>query len=266
MQQSQQMPWLIDLVHNSPLSHLPVQCLCEYVLYVNSNNTVIAQKAAISTYDMHGPLTHLKAIVKNEDLLAESFEILEYFFRRLGNLLNKGRTQALQALKMVLNDTTDSNEWLTVTISKSLINIYKNENMISLRSMIMVMLRQACLVETDPKLLALYIEFLCDENNYGLLSTSDLGDLILDLSQLIVERNSILVSTIQFGNVVRNLTSIFSTYMQKIRGPQRDAFVWSECQDLILVTWPTTGQECTVNILIVHAAIILLTYENKDNG
>jgi len=47
--------------------------------------------------------------------------------------------------------------------------------------------------------------------------------------------------------------------LQKAREPRREAYVWSDSQDHILVQWPS-GEECTLQILVVHASVMLLTY------
>ena len=56
-------------------------------------------------------------------------------------------------------------------------------------------------------------------------------------------------------------------FCQKARAPRQDGarVTWSENQDLILVEW-ATGEECTMHILVVHAMIILLTYDQEDNN
>ena len=48
-------------------------------------------------------------------------------------------------------------------------------------------------------------------------------------------------------------------FILQAREPRREAYTWSESQDQILVTW-STGEECTMHILVVHAMIILLNY------
>lgn len=52
---------------------------------------------------------------------------------------------------------------------------------------------------------------------------------------------------------------MFYSYLQKAREPRREAYVWSDSQDHILVQWPS-GEECTLQILVVHASVMLLTY------
>lgn len=45
----------------------------------------------------------------------------------------------------------------------------------------------------------------------------------------------------------------------QVRQPERESFVWSESQDHILVEW-TSGEQCTCNILVVHAMVVLLSH------
>lgn len=68
------MPWLAELVHSSEgvLAHLPVQCLCEYLL-----STAPAEKLT-----KHGQLlAHLRTVVNGNDPQT-ACEVLEYLFRR----------------------------------------------------------------------------------------------------------------------------------------------------------------------------------------
>ena len=52
--------------------------------------------------------------------------------------------------------------------------------------------------------------------------------------------------------------------MQVIAPRDEARVTWSENQDLILVEW-ATGEECTMHILVVHAMIILLTFDHDED-
>lgn len=84
------MPWLAELVHNSEgaLAHLPVQCLCEYLV-----STAPTEKLA-----KHGQLLgHLRRVLGGSDPLS-ACEILEYLLRRLTSLHAVNREQATRGL------------------------------------------------------------------------------------------------------------------------------------------------------------------------
>lgn len=88
------MPWLAELVHSSEgaLAHLPVQCLCEYLL-----STAPTEKLT-----KHGQLlSHLRTVVSGGDPL-NACEVLEYLLRRLTSLHASNREQATKGLFGIL--------------------------------------------------------------------------------------------------------------------------------------------------------------------
>ncbi|XP_046407555.1 integrator complex subunit 1 [Ischnura elegans] len=156
-------------------------------------------------------------------------------------------------------------------------------------------LRQACQVENDPSLVDAYIQFLAMNAAHDDLN--EMSDVVVDMAQLIVERSTIIGAILppvgeesHFSQTpggeadpgseapgsaaLHALSVIFHSYLEKVR---RDAalrrgngggtgtngseacYPWSESMDQILVTW-STGEECTLHILVVQAIIILLTY------
>lgn len=80
------MPWLAELVHSSEgaMAHLPVQCLCEYLL-----STAPAEKLT----KQGQLLAHLRTVVNSNDPQM-ACEVLEYLFRRLTSDHGASRTQA----------------------------------------------------------------------------------------------------------------------------------------------------------------------------
>ena len=258
---SQSMPWLADLVESSEgsLSHLPVQCLCEFLLSSSPSDKQSKSQQLIS---------HLQQVLidPNQEPTAPC-EVLEYLLRRLSSPHMNSRTQAIKGLKLVLSSVSDEhtkidtqsqdNSWL-------LRQLPLLPHFSSVRPQVISSLRQACQVENDPVCIGSYITFLA-------LHTADddltsLGHLVQDMAQLIVERSTIMSAIMPSGtgdldkaNTLHSLTIIFCAYLQKAREPRKDNYTWSESQDQILVTW-NTGEESTMHILVVHAMIILLSY------
>lgn len=252
------MPWLAELVHSSEgvLAHLPVQCLCEYLL-----STAPTEKLT-----KHNQLLmHLKTVVNGSDP-QNACEVLEYLLRRLTSLHASGRAQAIKGLTLVLNPNDD----LEVN-SASVNNTYWLTNYIqhfphinAVRSLLIQFLRQAIIVETNPVHVSNYISFLCTQNFDD--NISDFSELILDLASLIVERSSITSYILPGENntTLKVLITLFYNYLQRVREPTDYGFHWSENQEQVVVTWPS-GEQCTLQILVVHAAIIFLTYGPLDD-
>lgn len=252
------MPWLAELVHSSEgvLAHLPVQCLCEYLL-----STAPTEKLT-----KHNQLLmHLKAVVNGSDP-QNACEVLEYLLRRLTSLHASGRAQAIKGLTLVLNPNDDlevnstivsNTYWLTNYISHFL-------HLNTVRPLLIQFLRQAIIVETNPVHVSNYINFLCTQNFDD--AVPDLSELILDLASLIVERSSITSYILpgEENNTLKVLITLFYNYLQRVREPTDYSFHWSENQEQVVVTW-STGEQCTLQILVVHASIIFLTYGPLDD-
>ncbi|PNF16802.1 hypothetical protein B7P43_G18054 [Cryptotermes secundus] len=267
---SQSMPWLADLVESSEgaLSHLPVQCLCEFLL---SSGTLLQPEKQHKHQQL---LEHLQSVLTDvkQDPQAPC-EVLEYFLRRLSSPQAASRAQAIKGLKLVLSsvameeeameidnqqDPNGDNSWLLRQLP--LLPHFR-----AVRPQVVQALRQACQVENDPALVSSYIYFLALHTTHD--SLPELADLVLDMAQLIVERSSIIAAILPATDhdipgalsTQNALMLMFCSYLQKAREPRREAYTWSESQDQILVTW-STGEESTMHILVVHAMIILLNY------
>ncbi|XP_050534872.1 integrator complex subunit 1-like isoform X2 [Daktulosphaira vitifoliae] len=263
---SQSMPWLADLVNSSEgsLNHLPVQCLCEFLL----------SPSCRQQGKFYQLLNHLKKLLMYPDTDPSiSCEVLEYFLRRLSS--STSRQNAILGLKLLLNSADEKNIDIDKVIEAKtdvswlLTSLPQLPNFPAFRSQIVMALRQACQVENDPHLITAYLTFLAErtsETNKG-LTNEQLADMVLDMAQLIVERSTVMAAvlpvstdTVTVFNVALNsLVNIFYSFLCRARQPCRQNHPWSENQDQILVTWPG-GQECTLHILVVHAMIILLTY------
>ncbi|KAG5898788.1 hypothetical protein JTB14_010998 [Gonioctena quinquepunctata] len=235
------MPWLAELVHSSEgvLAHLPVQCLCEYLL-----STAPAEKLT-----KHGQLlAHLRMVVNGTDPLI-ACEVLEYLFRRLTSDHGASRTQASKGLGLILAPTDDAEiiketdtQWLTQYITRF-------THFILVKPAVTQFLRQALQIETNPARVSSYINFLsvqdCSE------PFIELNELITDLSSVIIERHSVASYVLPGENngTLKNLLNIF--YLYTIKAKEN-------------VSW-ATGEQCAMQPLVIHATIVLLTYGPLEN-
>ncbi|XP_074109265.1 integrator complex subunit 1 [Cotesia typhae] len=277
---SQSMPWLADLVQNSEgsLSQLPVQCLCEFLL-----STTIQ---AVDKQPRHQQLLgHLqKFLTDPNENPQHANEVLEYFLRRLQSPQSNSRMQAIAGLKLVLDSIpvdeevmeVDGNNEYEVWLLKKLPSIPNFATYIptphnSVRGMVSHILRPACLVENNPELVRAYIAYLAEHTVDDDLP--DFADLANDMAQLVVERSTITAAILpepdsdcpQARQTLQALKTIFCNYLRKARSPSGGNITWSESQDQILVQW-ASKEECTMHILVVHAMIILLTYDILDDN
>lgn len=233
------MPWLAELVHSSEgaLAHLPVQCLCEYLL-----STAPTEKLT-----KHSQLlAHLRMVVSGNNPL-NACEVLEYLLRRLTSLHAASREQAIKGLTLILAPTEEADSatfnntaWLTQYLPQFL-------HINTVRPILVQFLRQALLVETNPVHVSNYINFLAAQSVDD--SLPDLLELILDLASLIVERSSVTSYILPGENMetLRSLIAIFYLYLQRTRENSDETIPWSENQDQIFVTW-ATGEQCTLQV------------------
>ncbi|XP_012280876.1 integrator complex subunit 1 [Orussus abietinus] len=268
---SQSMPWLADLVQNSEgsLSQLPVQCLCEFLLSTNA-------QAVDKQPRQQQLLGHLQTLLTDpKQDQQHAYEVLEYFLRRLSSQQSGSRLQAITGLKMVLGSITAEEESMEVDgendkevwLLKKLPSI---PHFLAVRSLVSTALRGACQVENCPDLVRAYISYLAVHTLEDELP--DLIDLANEISQLVVERSTIIAAilpqsdneTQQSKQTLHAFMAIFCNYLEKARAPRGEGYTWSESQDQILVQW-SSGEECTMHILVVHAMIILLTYDPADD-
>lgn len=136
--------------------------------------------------------------------------------------------------------------------------------------MVSTALRGACQVENNPDLVHAYISYLAAHTADDELP--ELTDLANEISQLVVERSTIIAAILpqsdcdnpQAKQTLHAFMAIFCNYLEKARSPRGEEYTWSESQDQILVQW-STGEDCTMHILVVHAMIILLTYDSSDD-
>ncbi|CAG9768098.1 unnamed protein product [Ceutorhynchus assimilis] len=250
------MPWLTELVHSSEgvLSHLPVQCLCEYLL-----STAPAEKLT-----KHGQLlAHLRQVVNDPDSQSAN-EVLEYLFRRLTSDHAASRVQATKGLGLILSPTEDVeittenySNWLSHYIQQ-----FAQYNLI--KPLLVQFLRQALQIESNPVILSSYINFLATQNCYE--SFAELTELITDLSSVIIERHSIASYVLPGPDQItlKNLLQLFCLYTMKARENAEESYTIHEVYEYVVVSWET-GEQCGMQPLLIHSAIVLLTYGPLSN-
>ncbi|XP_034943269.1 integrator complex subunit 1 isoform X2 [Chelonus insularis] len=267
---SQSMPWLADLVQSSEgsLSQLPVQCLCEFLLSTTA-------QAVEKQPRQQQLLLHLQKLLtdSNEDQ-QQTCEVLEYFLRRLSSQQSNNRIQAIIGLKLILDSIPLEDESMEIDKENEketwlLRKLPSIPHFQAVRLLVSTALRGACQVENNPELVRAYIFFLAEHTIDDNLP--ELTDLANEISQLVVERGTITAAILpepdndspQAKHTLQAFKSIFCNYLKKARLPRGEGYTWSESQDQILVQW-SNGEECTMHILVVHAMIILLTYDVND--
>ncbi|XP_008559998.1 integrator complex subunit 1 [Microplitis demolitor] len=267
---SQSMPWLADLVQNSEssLSQLPVQCLCEFLLSTTA-------QAVDKQPRQQQLLGHLQKLLTDpSENQQHAYEVLEYFLRRLSSQQSNSRIQAITGLKLVLDSIPLEDESMEVDGSSDsevwlLRKLPSIPHFSAVRTLVSVALRGACQVENNPELVRAYIAYLAEHTVDDDLP--EFTDLANEISQLVVERSTITAAILpepdsdcpQTKQTLQAFKTIFCNYLRKARSPSGEGYTWSESQDQILVQW-SSGEECTMHILVVHAMIILLTYDVID--
>lgn len=247
------MPWLAELVHSSEgvLSHLPVQCLCEYLL-----STAPAEKLT-----KHGQLlAHLRTVVNGPDPQS-ACEVLEYLFRRLTSDHGASRAQATKGLGLILSPTEDG-EVTTENYSSWLSQYIRHFAHFALIKPILVQfLRQALQIETNPSIVSTYINFLATQDCYE--SFAELNDLITDLSSVIIERHSVASYVLpgEYHVTLKNLLQLFCLYTMKAKENVEESYTIHQSynNEYVIVSWGT-GEQCAMQSLVIHSAIVLLTY------
>lgn len=251
---SQSMPWLADLVQNSEgdFSHLPVQCLCEFLL---SNAGAMENQRDIEL------LNYLQNLLSDESADHQtSCEVLEYFLRRLASPSKQSRVNAIKGLQLLLKTVHNDNEVLQVGQDESewlLHHLPMIPHFPSVRLIVIVQLRAACQIENNPELVMIYIQFIAANtlsdpltgslfrffrslSANSVLCTEMLAH-ITDLSQLIVERNTLfacITPTLQTDeNQIQTLNCLFvmfNNFLIKLR-EDKSSFAWSDHPDLVMV-------------------------------
>ncbi|XP_016953336.1 integrator complex subunit 1 [Drosophila biarmipes] len=259
---TQSMPWLSDLVQNSEgdFSHLPVQCLCEFLLFnahiINEENSRDAELVNfLRNLIFDGNLSHQIVC-----------ELLDYIFRRLSSTVKQSRVAALSGLKIIFRHSGDfENEWLLKSIQQI-------PHFFEVKPFIIPQLRAACQVENCPELIMAYIQFITAHTLND--PVNEMLDHVIDMAQLIVERSTmfqhIIISQEDYDYVpdenriqtLKCLFVMFNNYIIKLR-EYHEPYEWTEYPDLLMVQFDD-GVQLPLHINIIHAFIILLTYSNSN--
>lgn len=290
---SKSLPWLAELVESDErsLDRLPVACVCEFLLHdprdalvtaLGDDETCRMDKQALKLRlrkhrQLLGQMQQL--VHSSSDTGGKMFEVISYFLQRLHSTQANARVQAMKGLSMVISNR-DSNEWDKMDLDNSsgqnnhdwlLKDMPELPTFHHIQEPVCESLRQACLVESDPTLINSYIIFLSLHAMDQSLQALDL--LVLDISQLIVERNSVLNHILpdmesqrraEYEHSLEAFLRLFQSYLAKARCKEKD-YSWSNTQDQILLQWKS-GESATMYILSVHAMVIILSYGQPRDG
>ncbi|EDW01935.1 GH20174 [Drosophila grimshawi] len=257
---TQSMPWLSDLVQNSEgdFSHLPVQCLCEFLLFnANSINEENSRDAELVNF-IRNLITDASY---NYNVVCE---VLDYIFRRLSSTVSQSRVAALSGLKIIFKNVGKyEHEWLLKSIQQI-------PHFMEAKMYIIPQLRAACQVENCPQLIMAYIQFITAHTLND--PVNEMLDHVIDMAQLIVERSTmfqhIIISQEDYDlnpdenriQTLKCLFVMFNNYIIKLR-EFHEPYEWTEYPDLLMVQFDD-GVQLPLHINIIHAFIILLTYSN----
>lgn len=271
---TQSMPWLSDLVQSSDggdFSHLPVQCLCEFLLS-NSNNISFENSRDIEL------IAFLQKMLHSDDAndYQTSYEVLEYFLRRLSSTSKYGRLSAIRAFKLLLKNMDpdaekDGEELESDWLMKYLPNL---PSFPYICERIIAQLRAACQVENSPDLIMIYIQFI---------ATNTLDDPVVDMlehvacwSLLIVERSAVFASILPPANpddpkysekfrTLEYLFIMFNNFIIKMKDNNSEIALPAEYPDLLVVHFSDATQ-CHMHLSFIHALVILLCHSAGING
>lgn len=297
---TQSMPWLAELVESNEgsLDVLPVQCLCEFLLHEpQDSNKDIDDDDEDARAEKHKKKQKMK---KQDQLLAKlqmlvhspssdtgtTFEVLDYFFKRLSSNQASSRSLAIKGLSLVVSTShmapadvesikieEPEEQFLRLLPQHKWLLVYLPSLPLfdSLRSQACYAIRKACHVETDPTLVSAYVIFL--DRHVKDVNLQNMDDLALEVTQLIVERTTVMNHIVPpHGNrpeladkTLTAVLSLYTKYLRKAKEPDKEAYDWSNTQDQIILQWES-GDSAIMHVLVVHAMIILLTYGPPKGG
>lgn len=216
------MPWLNELVemHDDNYSVLPVQCLAEYLLGQIHDEGLAAQLNDQGGEQLSGKVNdakrpkekrrkHLRVIIYLQSMMKtnqqNTQDLVETLLKRLCLEQFAFRRLATKALNLVFQEENDdASNWLEklpLSVPRHIICEY---------------LRQAILVETEPKLICGYVQFLSTEH----AQTRDCKTMI-SLSKLLIERKCITRHLTQEPFRQRFLHAVVKLYNAFINSAQR---------------------------------------------
>ncbi|XP_058059861.1 integrator complex subunit 1 [Anopheles bellator] len=266
---SQSMPWLADLVQNSEgdFNHLPVQCLCEFLLA--NAGTVIVESSREAEL-----LLYLQRVLQDEtgEHQAMIGEILEYFLRRLSSFSSASRQSAIRGLKLLLKVFQEEHDPGAAPIESNAGDwLLRYLPMIPhfpyVRPNVIVQLRAACHVENIPELVMVYIQFVAAHTSHD--GEEAMLEHVMDMSHLIVERTTVFASIIPTAadqseariQTLNCLFVMFNNFLIKLRDAKCIPQAFTEYSDLLVVQFADESQ-CHIHLNIIQAFVILLTHSS----
>uniref|UniRef100_A0A182SB28 DUF3677 domain-containing protein n=1 Tax=Anopheles maculatus TaxID=74869 RepID=A0A182SB28_9DIPT len=267
---SQSMPWLADLVQNSEgdFNHLPVQCLCEFLL-ANSGSAIVEASREAEL------LLYLQRVLQDGTGEHQMMigEVLEYFLRRLSSFSSASRQAAIRGLKLLLKVFQDEHDpGATVPIEANngdwlLRYLPMVPHFPYVRPSVIVQLRAACQVENIPELVMVYIQFVAAHS--AMDGEEAMLEHVMDMSHLIVERTTVFANIIptladpseQRIQTLNCLFVMFNNFLIKVRDAKVIPHAFTEYPDLLLVQFADESQ-CHIHLNIIQAFVILLTHSS----
>ncbi|CAB3249536.1 unnamed protein product [Arctia plantaginis] len=264
------MPWLHQLLRHDQLelSVLPVQCLCEFLSAGGAGGSggEVGKAGELSA--------HLRRTVRESEEGARA--VLHYYMQRLAHTHAPTRASANRGLKLVLSLSTDDAgemDYNTEVSPESWLDLmWSLQHWPSVRTEVVARVRAACLVECVPRHVAAYLHFLarCVLD----APRADHTDLALDLSQVLMERSTVMNSVLGSGDrleqieltevqkaqhkALHSLTQILYTHLQRIRAnnavPTENVF-----GERVMLHWPS-GRSCIIHLILAHAYLKLLCW------
>lgn len=252
---SQSMPWLADLVQNSDgdFNHLPVQCLCEFLL---SNANTLSSSENQRDIELLAYLQKLLVDETSDEQQQSSCEVLEYFLRRLSSTSKHSRQLAIIGLRLLLRIFQSKDDDIIMEEQESdwlLRYLPMMPYFMTVRLVVIVLLRAACQIENNPDLVMIYIQFIAAHTQID--QVPEMLEHVMDMSQLIVERSTVFASIIPVwtadGEVsdecrLQTLNCLFvmyNNYLIKLR-ELKPPFEWTEYPDILMVR---TSEHCWIS-------------------
>jgi integrator complex subunit 1 len=267
---NQTMPWLSDLVQSidgGDFNHLPVQCLCEFLL---SNSNCISSE---NNRDVE-LIMFLQKILHSDDTndYQTSYEVLEYFLRRLSSTSKNGRQSAIRAFRLLLKNNDPEKEMEDLESDWLLKYLPEIPSFPYICERIIAQLRAACQIENSPDLIMIYIQFI---------ATNTLNDPVTDMlehvacwSLLIVERSAVFSSILPSNiddpkyqekfQTLNFLFIMFNNFIIKMK-ENNSEITLPEYPDLLIVHF-SDGSQCHMHLNFIHALMILLCQSAELNG
>uniref|UniRef100_A0A182NU73 Uncharacterized protein n=1 Tax=Anopheles dirus TaxID=7168 RepID=A0A182NU73_9DIPT len=267
---SQSMPWLADLVQNSEgdFNHLPVQCLCEFLL-ANAGTAIVEASREAEL------LLYLQRVLQDETGEHQLMigEVLEYFLRRLSSFSSASRQSAIRGLKLLLKVFQEEHDpGATVPIEANngdwlLRYLPMIPHFPYVRPSVIVQLRAACQVENIPELVMVYIQFVAAHS--AMDGEEAMLEHVMDMSHLIVERTTVFANIIptvadqseQRIQTLNCLFVMFNNFLIKLRDAKVIPHAFTEYPDLLLVQFADESH-CHIHLNIIQAFVILLTHSS----